>query len=202
MFEYMENVSQNEAENIKKTIQDLFRQTCILQMKCDPVTMIQRDNPRYQVCLRNREFIEDYLSVLGCELIHDPQEHSFRIAGDGVILEKMTLMTARLVIILKLIYRDRIMGEGLRATTTNLAEIREYGRNTNLVTRKLTNQEWTDALLLMKTHQMIEIPGAIANLEDDTPIYIYGTVNIFCSAMDINELVRKYGDEEAAIESV
>ncbi|MBU5233203.1 hypothetical protein KQH92_10045, partial [[Eubacterium] rectale] len=110
--------------------------------------------------------------------------------------------TARLVIILKLIYRDRIMGEGLRATTTNLAEIREYGRNTNLVTRKLTNQEWTDALLLMKTHQMIEIPGAIANLEDDTPIYIYGTVNIFCSAMDINELVRKYGDEEAAIESV
>ncbi len=202
MFEYMENVSQNEAENIKKTIQDLFRQTCILQMKCDPVTMIQRDNPRYQVCLRNREFIEDYLSVLGCELIHDPQEHIFRIVGDGVILEKMTLMTARLVIILKLIYRDRIMGEGLRATTTNLAEIREYGRNTNLVTRKLTNQEWTDALLLMKTHQMIEIPGAIANLEDDTPIYIYGTVNIFCSAMDINELVRKYGDEEAAIESV
>ena len=43
MFEYMENVSPNEAENIKKTIQDLFRQTCILQMKCDPVTLIQRD---------------------------------------------------------------------------------------------------------------------------------------------------------------
>ncbi len=40
------------------------------------------------------------------------------------------------------------MGEGLNATTTNLAEIREYGRNTNLITRKLTNQEWSDALLL------------------------------------------------------
>ena len=26
-------------------------------------------------------------------------------------------------------------------------------------------------------------------------IYIYGTVNIFCSAMDINELVRMYSDE-------
>ena len=47
----------------------------------------------------------------------------------------------------------------------------------------------------MKTHQMIELPGAIANLEDNTPIYIYGTVNIFCSAMDINELVRMYSDE-------
>ena len=107
----------------------------------------------------------------------------------------MTLLTARIVIIMKMIYRDKIMGEGLNATTTNLAEIREYGRNTNLITRKLTNQEWSDALLLMKTHQMIELPGAIANLEDNTPIYIYGTVNIFCSAMDINELVRMYSDE-------
>lgn len=194
-FGYMENVSPNEAENIRKTIQDLLRQTCILQMKCDPVTLIQRDNPRYQVCLRNREFISDYLAVLDCELVHDQQEHLFRITGDGVMLEKMTLLTARIVIIMKMIYRDKIMGEGLNATTTNLAEIREYGRNTNLITRKLTNQEWSDALLLMKTHQMIELPGAIANLEDNTPIYIYGTVNIFCSAMDINELVRMYSDE-------
>lgn len=27
-----------------------------------------------------------------------------------------------------MIYRDKIMGEGLHATTTNLAEIREYGK--------------------------------------------------------------------------
>ena len=195
MFEYMENVSQSEAENIRKTIQDLFRQTCILQVKCDPVTLIQRDNPRYQVCLRNREFIADYLAVLDCELVHDPQEHIFRIAGEGVMTERMSLTTTKLVILLKMIYRDKIMGEGLHATTTNLAEIREYGKNTNLITRRLTLQEWQDALMVMKTHQMIELPGAIGNLEDDTPIYIYSTVNIFCSAMDISELVRKYQTE-------
>ena len=112
MFEYMENVSQSEAENIRKTIQDLFRQTCILQVKCDPVTLIQRDNPRYQVCLRNREFIADYLAVLDCELVHDPQEHIFRIAGEGVMTERMSLTTTKLVILLKMIYRDKIMGEG------------------------------------------------------------------------------------------
>ena len=140
MFEYMENVSQGEAENIKKTIQDLFRQTCILQVKYDPVTLTQHDNPKYQVCLRNREFISDYLEVLGCELIHDPQEHIFRIAGEGVIVERMSLMTTKLIIIMKLIYRDKIMGEGLNATTTTLAQIREYGRNTNLIYRRLTAQ--------------------------------------------------------------
>lgn len=197
MLEYMENISQSEAENIRKTIQDLFRQTCILQTKCDPVTLIQRDNPRYQVCARNREFIADYLSVLDCELVHDPQEHIFRITGDGVLTEHMSLMTTRLVILLKLIYRDKIMGEGLHATTTNLAEIRRYGKETNMINRKLTAQEWQEALILMKTHQMIELPSAIGNLEDNSPIYIYNIINIFCAAIDINELVRKYqGDVE------
>ena len=103
MLQYMETVSQGEAENIRKTIQDLFRQTCILQVKCDPVTLVQRDNPRYQVCLRHREFITDYLSVLDCELVHDPQEHIFRITGDGVMTEHMSLMTTKLVILLKMI---------------------------------------------------------------------------------------------------
>ena len=195
MLQYMETVSPSEAENIRKTIQDLFRQTCILQVKCDPVTLIQRDNPRSQNCSRHREFIADYLSVLDCELIHDPQEHIFRIAGEGVLTERMSLMTTKLVLLVKMIYRDKIMGEGLNATTTNLTEIREYGKNTNLITRKLTGQEWQEALVLMKTHQILELPSAIANLEDNTPIYIYSPINLFCSAMDINELVREYQNE-------
>ena len=95
MLQYMETVSQGEAENIRKTIQDLFRQTCILQVKCDPATLVQHDNPRYQVCLRHREFIADYLSVLDCELVHDPQEHIFRITGDGIMTERMSLMTTK-----------------------------------------------------------------------------------------------------------
>ena len=74
-------------------------------------------------------------------------------------------------------------------------QIREYGKNTNLITGRLTGQEWNDALVLMKTHQMIELPGHGANLEDLPPVYIYSTVNVFCSAMDINELVRTYQDE-------
>ena len=165
MLKYMEELSPGEASNIKKTIQDLFKQTCILQVKCDPVTLVQRDNPRYRTCANHREFIAAYLSLL-----------------------------------LKIIYRDRIMGDGLRATVTSLREIREYGASTKLIIRKLTSQEWQDALTLLKVHQIIELPGAVGNVEDDTPIYIYSTVNIFCSSVTIEELVKKYRDRtEAAI---
>ena len=195
MFSYLEELSPAEAENVKKTIQELFRQTCILQVKYDPVTLTARDNPRYQMCAKHREFISDYFGVLGCDLIHDPQDRIFRIAGDGVPAEKMSLTTTRLILLLKMIYRDKIMGEGLHATVTNLAEIREYGRNTNLIPGKLTGQEWQAALNLMKSHQMIELPGAILNVEDETPIYLYSTVNIFCSSADIGAIVERYRSE-------
>ncbi len=191
-MKYMEELSQSEAAGIKKTIQDLFRQTCILQVKCDPVTLVQRDNPRYRICANHREFIADYLSVLDCELVHDPQEHIFRIKGESMPVDRLTLTGTRILLILKIIYRDRIMGEGLNATVTSLREIREIGSNTNLLTRKLTAQEWQDALSMLKVHQIIELPGAIGNLEDDTPIYIYSTINIFCSLVEINELIKMY----------
>lgn len=191
-MKYMDELSQSEAAGIKKTIQDLFRQTCILQVKCDPVTLVQRDNPRYRICANHREFIADYLSVLDCELVHDPQEHIFRIKGESMPVDRLTLTGTRILLILKIIYRDRIMGEGLNATVTSLREIREIGSNTNLLTRKLTAQEWQDALSMLKVHQIIELPGAIGNLEDDTPIYIYSTINIFCSLVEINELIKMY----------
>ena len=44
MVNYMEELSVTEADNLKKTIAALFRQTCILQMKYDPVTLVPRDN--------------------------------------------------------------------------------------------------------------------------------------------------------------
>lgn len=40
MTSYLEELSMTEAENVKRTIRDLFRQTCILQVKYDPATLI------------------------------------------------------------------------------------------------------------------------------------------------------------------
>lgn len=195
MFDYMSNLSLAEQESIKKVIQDLFRQTCILKVKYDPETLVAKDNSRYHVCSRHREFIEDYLQILDCELQHDAQECIFRLVGEGVPVLRISLNTTKLLLLLKLIYRDKILGEGLNASVTSLQEIRSYGMNTGLLTEKLTLGEWNDALNLMKRHQILEIPGALANLEDDTPLYIYSTINIYCQAKDINELIKRYKGE-------
>ena len=36
---------------------------------------------------------------------------------------------------------------------------------------------------------------------DDTPIYIYSTVNLFVTAADINALIEKYREEEDEYET-
>ena len=195
MVNYMEELSVTEADNLKKTIAALFRQTCILQMKYDPVTLVPRDNLHYEICTRHRKFIEDYLSVLNCELVHDPQEHIYRLHGDGIAIEKINATVTKVILLVKLIYRDKILGEGLKATVTNLAEIREYGKNTNLINYKLTMGEWKEALYVMSKHQIIEVPGAIQNVEDETPIYIYSTINI-------TELIKEYQEDQYAEEEI
>lgn len=201
MVSYMESLSLTEAENLKKTISKLFRQTCIVQMRYDPVTLAPRDNPDYEICARHKGFIEDYLSVLGCELLHDPQEHIFRLAGEGAETERISLSTTIIILLAKIIYREKIMGEGLAATVTSLEEIRTYGKNTGLLNRRLTVAEWREALYLMSKHQMIELPGAVRDVEDQTPIYLYSTINLYVTASDINALIEEY-KEEAANETI
>lgn len=198
MFAYLQEVSVTEAELIRRTIQALFRQTCILQVKYDPATLTPRDNPQYEVCSRHRNFIEDYVSVLGCELTHDAQEHIFRLKGEGLPAEKLNRSATVILLLIKLIYRDRIMGEGLGAPVTTLREIREYGRNTNLITERLNVSEWRAALYIMRMHQVIDVPGAVRDVEDDTPIYIYSTVNLYVTAGDIGALIREYTEEKTA----
>lgn len=195
MVNYLENLMPTEREKLRKTISSLFRQTCILQEKYDPVTLVPSDNEQYDICMRHRTFIEEYLAVTDCELYHDAQEHIFRLTGDGIDAVSMSKTTTIIMLLVKIIYRDKIMGNGLHATVTNLAELREYGKNTNLLNDKLTDGEWKESLTFMKRHQIVDYPGAVKDLEDKTPIYIYSTINLYCSSAMLNELLEIYREE-------
>ena len=63
MMNYMESLPITEQEKLKKTIASLFRQTCILREKYDPITLVPHDNEQYAICTRHRSFIEQYLAI-------------------------------------------------------------------------------------------------------------------------------------------
>ena len=85
----------------------------------------------------------------------------------------------------------RVMDEADRAVPFRLKELCFEGPD-----EKLTQTQWREALYLMKMHQIIDVPGAVKDMEDDTPIYIYSTVNLFVTAADINTLIDEYREEE------
>ena len=49
---------------------------------------------------------------------------------------------------------------------------------------------------MLRTHQILEIPGAIGNMTDDTPILINRTILMFCRYSDMNELLARYRSED------
>ena len=195
MMNYLETLPVSEQEKLKKTIASLFRQTCILREKYDPVTLVPHDNEQYEICTRHRNFIEQYLAVTDCELVHDHQEHIYRLAGEGVEAVSLSRTMTIIILLVKIIYRDKILGQSLAETTTNLLELREYGKNTNLIQQKITESEWKETIRFMKKHQMVDYPGAAKDLEDHTPIYIYSTINLYCSSAIVNELLEAYKEE-------
>lgn len=192
MFTYMEELSAAETERLRKAIQSLFRQTCVMKVKMDPETMLARDTAEYPVLDKHRDFVTDYLEVLGCELHHDPQEHVYYIRGEQMPVRSLTLMQTRILLLIKLIYREIITGEGLQETVTNFAKIRQKGRDTGLITEKLRAAQWQEAFGLMKQHQIIDIGSAVSRIEDDTPIYIYNTINLYCTSYDIQSILEEY----------
>ena len=63
-------------------------------------------------------------------------------------------------------------------------------------TEMCIRDRWSEALWMMKKHQMIEYPGAVRELEDHTPIYIYSTIHLYFSSAMVNELLEDYKEEE------
>ena len=82
-----------------------------------------------------------------------------------------------------------------------LNNIRGINNLFKVLNQKLPDGEWKSALAIMKKHQIVEYPGALRDLEDDTPIYIYSTINLYCSSALINELIEAYREENAEDEA-
>ncbi len=108
--------------------------------------------------------------------------------------------TTKVILLIRLIYRDKIMGEGLHAPVTSLEEIRRYGKETNLIDEKLPIKEWEKIFYILSKHQMIEVPGAIQNIEDKTKIYLYSTINMYCSGASIQTLLSEYKGEGGSVD--
>lgn len=96
MIEYVNSLTPQEAEELKRTIRDLMRQSCIIETKYDTDRDCLKDNPRYRVCMRHREFLTDYFDIMAAPWCSTPRTIFSSLSGDGVGLEKFSETTTLL----------------------------------------------------------------------------------------------------------
>jgi hypothetical protein len=49
---------------------------------------------------------------------------------------------------------------------------------------------------------MIELPGSVRDVKDETPIYLYSTILLYVSAADMNQMIEEYREEIAEDEAI
>ena len=72
MINYYEELSGEEQQRVKESIQLLYRQTFLLERKFEKRTGRMVPVREYRVCSKHREFLEEYFAVAGITLQENP----------------------------------------------------------------------------------------------------------------------------------
>ena len=85
MIDYYEQLSQEEQEKVRESIQTLYRQTFLLEKKYDKKTGRYRLNQEYYQCTGHLEFIRAYFAVMGIDVIENSSVGVIYIRGEQVL---------------------------------------------------------------------------------------------------------------------
>ena len=73
MINYYEELSGEEQQRVKESIQLLYRQTFLLERKYDRKTKRYQINREYHQCSKHLEFIQAYFALMDIEVVENSQ---------------------------------------------------------------------------------------------------------------------------------
>ncbi len=177
---------------IRSVIQHLQKHTFIIKTAHDPITGLRQENKLYTDCELYYEFIRDYFSIMNIHLNQDVHYGLFYIEGDGITKDQLSQLDIYTILLLHEIFRNKYMASDFAEPITNWKEIREQGDMIQLFrNEKIASHKWIKTFQKLRNHHIIEIGGSINLMIDETPIYIYPTLNILCASLDVPALLQE-----------
>ena len=200
MIEYLQQLNDEEKEELTEVVQTLLNQTYLLERKYDKRFGRYQNSSLYRVCERHLDFLMEYFEIAGLQLIENRQYGIMSLKSNHLQGDKLSKMATLFVLLLKLIYDEKMNSVSnsihVFATMEELyAKIQLFRLWDN---RSLPITEVRKAVALLKKYQVIEVLDVAEELEADTRILIYPTVNLLISGMDMMEILEQYTvvDEE------
>lgn len=199
MINYYEELPPEEQRKVTEFIGQLYRQTFLLERRYDRKTKRYQINKDYYQCGKHLEFIKAYFAIMGIEVMENSQIGVIYIRGEQVVGEKLPKLATLYILILKLIYDDQMSTVSTSVNAvTSLGEIHEKLGTYRLLRKQPSVTEIRRCLALLKRYQLIEPLDILEEMDGQSRLVIYPTVNVVLMGDDVRALIETYteGDEE------
>lgn len=199
MIDYFEQLSEEEQQSVKESIQILYRQTFLLERKYDRKSKRYQINREFYQCDKYLEFIKAYFAIMDIEVMENSQIGVIYIRGEQVVGEKLPKLATLYILILKLLYDEQMaaVSTSVNAVVT-LGEIHEKLNVYRILKKQPSVTEIRRSLALLKRYQLLEPLDVLEELNGHSRMVIYPTVNVVLMGDDVRELLKTFseGDEE------
>ena len=161
---------------------------------------VQDDRNDYYAILENKEVIQDYLLMIGYELVHKDTQKIFYIETEN---ERNKVKLKKLETVLLLIFRLEYYKKSKAIDSNTNISVDSYDviselQNTGIMRDKLNKTELYDAFRVLRRHKLINFEirdGEISNV-----IEIYPTVALIVTSDDLQALnarIESYKTKES-----
>ena len=185
MINYYEELSGEEQQRVKESIQLLYRQTFLLERKYDRKTKRYQINREYHQCSKHLEFIQAYFALMDIEVVENSQMGVIYLRGEQLVL--------------KLIYDEQMSTVSTSVNAmTNLSEIHEKLNTYRLLKKQPSNTEIRRSLALLKRYQIVEPLDVLDELDGFSRLVIYPAIHVVLLGDDARALLNTFseGDTE------
>ncbi|MCI9147321.1 MAG: DUF4194 domain-containing protein [Hungatella sp.] len=199
MINYYEELPPEEQRKVTEVIGQLYRQTFLLERRYDRKTKRYQINKDYYQCGKHLEFVRAYFAIMDIEVMENSQIGVIYIRGEQVVGEKLPKLATLYILILKLIYDEQMSTVSTSVNAvTSLGEIHEKLGTYRLLRKQPSVTEIRRCLALLKRYQLIEPLDILEEMDGQSRLVIYPTVNVVLMGDDVRALIETYteGDEE------
>lgn len=194
---YYDALGQVEKAEVTETIRLLLRQTFVLEHKYDKRSGRFTYNPEFRICNKHLEFIRAYFSVSGVNVLENSQSGLIYIQGENTVGDKLPKLATLYLLVLKLIYDEQMAAVSTSVNIyTTLSEIHEKLGNYRLFKKQPAPTEIRRAVTLLKKYQVLEPLDLLEDLDADSRMIIYPSINVVLFGDDVRALLESLGEGE------
>lgn len=203
MLAYIKELSTQEQEEMREVLSRLYRQTFILERRYDKRAGRMVINKEYYFCEKHMEFLKEYLETAGISIQENTELGTIYIQGEPVMGERLPKLATIYLLLLKLLYDEKMaeVSASINIVAT-LGELTVKAGEFGLIKNLTSQAEMKRALNVLKRYQLIEVMDSMEELDNQTRILIFPSINVVLMREDILKLLIVFSAEDGEAEAV